>query len=1485
LEAFSLLKNAQSPVSADMEAMVPVGQPGLSFRYVKTFGETEVAYLVNTTHLNFPYSVSAIGNSIWVGELWGNRVLKYTSGGAFQKTYGTPGFPDADDNTYFWEAADLEEDSAGYIWVVDTANQFISKIDNSGTRVFSLGTRWEQGDDNDHFMFPIGIAFDAAGNVYVSDGAPWWDEGNGNHRIQIFQGDGTYLATIGETGVCDGDNAHLCGPAHIAVDGNLLYVADRANDRVQVFNISNPSTPAYVTTLANDFDGPSGVAVDGNYIYVADSYNNRVQIFNKATYAYVNTIGGNWGTGAYEFKSPTDVAVDASGRLYVADFVNQRVQQYTRAGAVWTYSRTYGVTGIPYLTDPYHYNRPTGVGIAADGSMYIVEENGHRLTKFNAAGDTLLWSVGVPGLKGDWTSNPNIFSNPADLAFDSSGKVYVADRWHGQVRVYNPSNGSHHASIDIFGCPGGITISSTDFLYVADPCDQTVKIYNPAYQQVAVMGVSGETGSDNNHFRDLEDVAVGSDGKIYVADAGNARVQVFNADRTYLRTLGETGVFGRDFGHFGWVNGLALDSAQRLYIADEWENRIQVYDQDGAYLTTIGGEWGGRNGQMRGPSGVALDSAGNAYVADTYNHRIQKFTLGTPGWEQVNINGFGAIDNTRVSSLITFQGQLYAGVGNDNGAQLWHSSDGTAWSAVTTNGFGNVRNVNILSLFEFNGNLYAGTYNWDTTNNQSADGAQLWRSANGTTWAQVTMTGFDAANNSSIIELTSYNGKLYASTWNDGLQGGNLWVSDSGDNGTWSLVTAGFGDTHNAAIIVMESFGANLYAGTFNGDSGGEVWRSATGDDDSWNQVNTGGFGNSENIGISSLTTFDSYLYASSSSWSGAGQKVWRCQVCDGNDWVQVLNIPDDGASNLYVQGEKFYAATGNMAGGMNVWVTTNGTTWTKIASDGFGNQGNAQPSLFNSMTVFANRLYIGTENWANGGQIWRTVTATISGNAGIGGATLSYGDGGPQTVTADGSGNYTITVLSGWSGTVTPSKAGYVFTPASRTYSNVTSDQLNQDYWVTFPAAWSGGLVLTSDQPVVAVGRPHVGAEVMTYNGFGSGSTTMYVPMLFKNAFSGNYNAALYVQNISDTTSANVSISYYDSSGALTCSVTNESLSPLASKGYWMPSVSCLPVGWVGGAVVTSDEPIVAVGRPHIGSQVTTYAGFASGSPNMYVPMLFKNAFAGGSYNAALYIQNTDPALAAMVDIDFYDSDGSLTCSLTGESIAALATKGYWMPSVACLPVGWVGGAVISADRDVVAVGRPHIGAQVTTYNGFSGGQAGLRVPMLFKNAFAGGSYNAALYIQNTDASQAATVDIDFYDSNGSLTCSLTGESIAARATKGYWMPSVACLPTGWVGGAVITANRNVVAVGRPHVGAEVATYGGFGSGSTEMYLPMLFKDAFGGSYDSAVYVQNTSGGSPANVTFKFYDTVGNLSCLKAASIPAGATVGYWLPSLTCTP
>jgi hypothetical protein len=108
------------------------------------------------------------------------------------------------------------------------------------------------------------------------------------------------------------------------------------------------------------------------------------------------------------------------------------------------------------------------------------------------------------------------------------------------------------------------------------------------------------------------------------------------------------------------------------------------------------------------------------------------------------------------------------------------------------------------------------------------------------------------------------------------------------------------------------------------------------------------------------------------------------------------------------------------------------------------------------------------------------------------------------------------------------------------------------------------------------------------------------------------------------------------------------------------------LPTGWAGGAVVTSDLPIVAVGRPHIGTQITTYSGFTSGGLNSNLPMLFKEAFSG-LYNSAFYVQNTETGTAA-VTIKFYDTNGVLTCTRQ-DNVASLATQGYWLPSTTCTP------------------------------------------------------------------------------------------------------------------------------------------------------------------------------------------------------------------------
>ncbi|MFN8382105.1 MAG: choice-of-anchor Q domain-containing protein [Anaerolineales bacterium] len=424
------------------------------------------------------------------------------------------------------------------------------------------------------------------------------------------------------------------------------------------------------------------------------------------------------------------------------------------------------------------------------------------------------------------------------------------------------------------------------------------------------------------------------------------------------------------------------------------------------------------------------------------------------------------------------------------------------------------------------------------------------------------------------------------------------------------------------------------------------------------------------------------------------------------------------------------------------------------------------------------------------------------------------------------------------------------------------------------------GGAIITSSQALAGTGRLHLDGQITAYNSDTTGDLNVSVPMLFKNQFGGAYDSALYVQNTSPSNPANITINFFDVFGDFTCAVS-DSIPPLSSKSFWLPNVSCLPDPWSGGVNISSSQPISAVARSHIGSELTSYNDFASGSNTMYVPMLFKHQF-DGSYDSALYVQNMSPANPANITIKFYDVTGAFSGQMT-DTLQPLSATGYWIPNRDILPYVWSGGAVITSDQPIVAIGRPHIGSQVTAYNGFASGSTSINVPMLFKNKpGVGGSYSSAIYVQNVDPLNPATVTLSFYDDDGSFRGSLAGVVLPSFSSTGFWLPFRDFLPDDWSGSAVLTSDHPIVALGRLHVNNEIMTYNG-SAGSSSMYVPMLFEDDFNGSnYDSALFLQNTQN-SPASVTVKLYKNDGSLQCTYSQSINPYASANFWLEDLTC--
>ena len=211
------------------------------------------------------------------------------------------------------------------------------QIFDGTTRAYiaTLGTNGSAGSSNAQLRNPMGVAVSATGGrIYVAD--------VGNHRVQIFDGaTHNYIATLGTNGSAGASNAQLHYPMGVAVSAtdNRIYVADRNNNRVQVFN---GATHTYIATLGTNGSAgvsnaqlysPVGVAVSAtdNRIYVTDYFSHRVQVFDGATRAYIATLGITSSAGASnaQFNGPWGVAVSATdNRIYVADYYNHRVQVF-----------------------------------------------------------------------------------------------------------------------------------------------------------------------------------------------------------------------------------------------------------------------------------------------------------------------------------------------------------------------------------------------------------------------------------------------------------------------------------------------------------------------------------------------------------------------------------------------------------------------------------------------------------------------------------------------------------------------------------------------------------------------------------------------------------------------------------------------------------------------------------------------------------------------------------------------------------------------------------------------------------------------------------------------------------------------------------------------------------------------------------------------------------------------------------------------------
>jgi sugar lactone lactonase YvrE len=429
--------------------------------------------------------------------------------------------------------------------------------------------------------------------------------------------------------------ATLSEPVGVAFDSaHRVYVADRGNNRVMVFGdpFANGASPEAIAVLgqsgsfttsdaavtsADSLASPSGVAVDATGdVYLLDSGNNRALVYftplsSDAIADLVFGQSGNFTTNAIgEFASDAfngaALALDTSGNLFIADNGNSRVVEF---------SGPFGLGQPNNTTEHLLWSAisPSGVVIDGSGNLYIANEIIHQINEYSGA--VALPNTGPPNLMiGPGITNPSAVSLqfPMGLAFDPvAGALYVADMANNRVLV---------------------------FAETAAPSNTVAK---------GAAGQGSNAGAPNLATNDVNVVdAIGFDAPISVAiDTSSTPAHLYVVDTLSSRVL-------------GWNDAASIADAMPADLVLGQPDLASYKCNNGRLIADLSGV--GADSLCR-PEGAAVDASGNVYVADTGNNRLTMFNNPFPAWKATAQSG-GFVANAVIGQSSFTALQCNAGV-------------------------------------------------------------------------------------------------------------------------------------------------------------------------------------------------------------------------------------------------------------------------------------------------------------------------------------------------------------------------------------------------------------------------------------------------------------------------------------------------------------------------------------------------------------------------------------------------------------------------------------------------------------------------------------------------------------------------------------------------------------------------------------------------------------------------------------------------------
>ena len=468
-------------------------------------------------------------------------------------------------------ATGLAVDGSGDIYIADDKDNVIRKVAAATgiiTTVAGNGAAGYSGDGGPATIAkldqPYAVAVDGPGNIYIADTA--------NNVIRKVAAATGIITTAAGNGAAyySGDgglatNAQLVYPPGVAVDGSgNLYISDLSDVVRKVV-----AATGIITTVAGNgaagysgdggpainasFHSPSGMAVDGSgNLYIADTGNDAIRKVAAAT-GIVTTVAGNGAAGysgdggpasSADLSGPQGVAVDGSGNLFVADTGNAVMRKVAAATGIITTvagNGTAGYAGNGGAAIKAKLSGPSGVAVDGAGNLYIADTQNNAIRKVVAATGiiTTVAGNGAAGYSGDGgpATKAELYS-PMSVAVDGSGNLYIVD-WQNEVIRK--------------------VAAATDII--------TTVAGNRA------EGYSGDGGpATSAELRLPNNLAVDGSGNVYIADSGNARIRMLVPEASHALlsvtkthtgsfTLGQTGatysVVVSNAANAGTTNGTA----------------------------------------------------------------------------------------------------------------------------------------------------------------------------------------------------------------------------------------------------------------------------------------------------------------------------------------------------------------------------------------------------------------------------------------------------------------------------------------------------------------------------------------------------------------------------------------------------------------------------------------------------------------------------------------------------------------------------------------------------------------------------------------------------------------------------------------------------------------------------------------------------------------------------------------------------------------